>query len=62
MLVYDKMRVEDVDSAQEDHGYDSLRYGLMVHRMPTGIPRLEESNDFSRFKGIEETKGSWWGN
>lgn len=28
MLVYDNHRVEDVNTAQEDHAYDDLRYGL----------------------------------
>jgi hypothetical protein len=27
-LAYDKVRVEDVDTKQEDHAYDALRYGL----------------------------------
>lgn len=29
-LPYDKVRVEDVDTRADDHGYDALRYGLAV--------------------------------
>lgn len=60
MLVYDKVRVEDVDSGQEDHGYDDLRYGLMVHRVPAGVPKVEEKEDFGTFREIDSVKGSWW--
>ena len=38
-LVYSKIRVEDVDTTQEDHAYDDIRYGAMVHRVPTGLPK-----------------------
>ena len=31
-LPYDNVRVEDVDTHAEDHGYDALRYGLGVER------------------------------
>jgi phage terminase large subunit len=33
-LVFDKLRPEDVDTDQEDHAYDTLRYGLTNVRPP----------------------------
>ena len=34
-LVYDKNRIEDVDSDGEDHAGDSIRYGIMSRPRPT---------------------------
>jgi phage terminase large subunit len=34
-LIYDENKAEDVDSGQEDHAYDSLRYGLTNTRYNT---------------------------
>lgn len=33
-LVYDEIDVEDVDTKQEDHLYDAMRYGCMDHIIP----------------------------
>lgn len=33
-LVYDEKKVEDVDTTQEDHIYDELRYACMEYRIP----------------------------
>lgn len=45
-LVYDERNVEDVNSDQEDHIYDSLRYGMMEHvispRKKLEQPKLTE--------------------
>ena len=38
-LVYDKHRVEDVDSDGEDHGPDAIRYGVMSAPRPTEKPK-----------------------
>jgi nitrate reductase beta subunit len=42
-LPYDKTRVEDVDTAAEDHAYDGLRYGLtqIVPRPRKPKPKAE---------------------
>lgn len=55
-LVYDKVRVEDVDTTQEDHGYDDLRYGLMVHRVPSAS-LADQVLDYRESE--PEVKGSW---
>ena len=40
LLVYDPIKVEDVDTEGEDHAYDALRYGLKsVHRRDAEKPR-----------------------
>jgi hypothetical protein len=36
-LVYDEIDVEDVDTHQEDHLYDAMRYGCMDHVIPARI-------------------------
>lgn len=33
-LPFDKIRVEDIDTEAEDHGYDTMRYGLMAEAGP----------------------------
>jgi hypothetical protein len=35
-LVYDPVKVEDVDTEGEDHAYDALRYGLKSASRRTG--------------------------
>jgi phage terminase large subunit len=44
-LPYDKTRVEDVDTAAEDHAYDALRYGLtqIVPRPRKPKPKVEQT-------------------
>lgn len=63
ILIYDKVRVEDVNSDQEDHAYDDLRYGLMVHRVPTNVP-TQQPKDYSldSYKDVSNTGASWWSN
>lgn len=43
-LVYDELDVEDIDTTQEDHIYDEIRYFLMSHpiapRKPVALPKL----------------------
>lgn len=52
-LVHDAVRVEDVDTTQEDHAYDALRYGLSNYKMaqaaagPVGRS-VWESRDLAR--------------
>lgn len=62
MLVYDKIRVEDVDSDQEDHSYDDLRYGLMVYRAPSGMPDSGRTDYLGGFKEISAKGDSWLSN
>jgi PBSX family phage terminase large subunit len=48
MLVYDDKDVEDVDTTQEDHAYDALRYVLMARPMagidPASAPKPKEKH------------------
>lgn len=53
-LTYDKTHVEDVDTSQEDHAYDSLRYFLMsrplkaentIRRPMDGYKAVDEPDD-----------------
>ena len=42
-LVYDKHSLEDVDSSQEDHAYDALRYLLMARPIvPTAVAEIKQ--------------------
>lgn len=43
-LAYDKIHVEDVDTKQEDHAYDALRYGLTQARDYTQTRRLKATD------------------
>ena len=42
VLTHDKHRIEDVDTSQEDHAADALRYGVMSRPYLTQAPALEE--------------------
>lgn len=42
-LPYDKNKVDDVDTKADDHDYDMLRYGLMVHAKP----KEDEDDDYT---------------
>jgi phage terminase large subunit len=46
-LAYDKTHVEDVDTTQEDHAYDTLRYGLTTVR-DKQEPRKSEPSPMTR--------------
>ncbi|HEU5186882.1 MAG TPA: hypothetical protein VFT87_00075, partial [Candidatus Saccharimonadales bacterium] len=46
-LVYDKHRVEDVDTKTEDHLYDAGRYGLLGQRRSSDdVDDTEEDSPF----------------
>lgn len=45
-LVYDETRVEDVDSAQEDHSYDECRYVCMARPMSPPLRAEPKGMDF----------------
>ena len=59
ILVYDKNRVEDVNSDQEDHAYDDLRYGLMVHRVPTELPKQVAQDYKEAYKSHDNAETTW---
>ena len=52
-LVYDDTRVEDIDTAGEDHIYDETRYFLMTNPIASKIPPQEAK------KGIPELDIIW---
>ncbi len=56
MLVYDSMSPEDVDTRQEDHLYDALKYFLMSSPItPRGNEMKASYNPFAEFdKGCDE--------
>ena len=39
-LVYDRIKIEDIDTSLEDHDYDAMRYFLMMNPLP---PEREKS-------------------
>ena len=41
-LVYSQMNVEDIDTTQEDHEYDAIRYLFMAHPISPRVPSLPE--------------------
>jgi len=50
MLVYDEYKVEDVDSNLDDHGYDSLTYGLSaVKFIPAKIGGITKIMDKKKY-------------
>lgn len=59
-LTYDKHKVEDVDTQQEDHSYDSVRYFLMSRPIQ---PTKEEKpfNDGYRYEDAEGDEPTAWG-
>lgn len=59
ILVYDKIRVEDVNSDQEDHAYDDLRYGLMVHKVPVSLPK-QAPRDYKEAYKDSANSGTTW--
>jgi phage terminase large subunit len=51
-MVYDDVRTEDIDTDQEDHAYDALRYGLTQARDYTGQRKINRDNPWLKVKGI----------
>lgn len=47
-LVYDRANVEDVDTTQEDHAYDALRYGLTNYRIIADEKKGREASGLER--------------
>lgn len=41
-LVYDSVRVEDIDTAQEDHDYDACRYFLQENPIKARLNETEK--------------------
>lgn len=59
-LIYDKKRVEDVDTQQEDHAYDSLRYMCMARPIiPT--KKVEPFRDGYKLVSDEMEGTTAWG-
>lgn len=59
-LTYDKHKVEDVDTQQEDHSYDSVRYYLMSR--PIQPVKVEKPfNDGYRYEDEEGDEPTAWG-
>ena len=59
-LTYDKNKVEDVDTRQEDHGYDSLKYYLMS-RPITPSKEVTPFNDGYKYEEDESEGMTAWG-
>ena len=59
-LTYDKNKVEDVDTRQEDHGYDSLKYYLMS-RPITPSKEVTPFNDGYKYEDDESEEMTAWG-
>jgi phage terminase large subunit len=55
-LIYDEHKVEDVDTDQEDHAYDSIRYLCMARPYKTDKPEEYKKRDGY---ADEESKPSW---
>lgn len=56
-LVYDRHRPEDVDTTQEDHAYDALRYGLMSRPW---APEGTKKRPYDEWEEDEDRK-TWMG-
>lgn len=56
-MVYDQHRPEDVDTRQEDHAYDSLRYGLMSRPW---VPEQTKKRPYDEWEEDEAHK-TWMG-
>lgn len=59
-LTYDKIKVEDVDTKQEDHAYDAVRYMCMARPVKTVKPE-KPFNDGYRYEDDTEGDISAWG-
>lgn len=46
-LVYDPIRVEDVDTKGEDHAYDAVRYGCCLHMYTPEEPKKDDKAHMS---------------
>lgn len=59
-LTYDKHKVEDVDTEEEDHAYDSLRYFLMSRPMS---PDRSEVRTIDKYRPVrpDREEGTAWG-
>jgi hypothetical protein len=53
LLVYDDTNPEDVNTTQEDHAYDALRYGLSNYQLPSReTSGSQDENPLGAFGGI----------
>ena len=52
VLTHDKLRMEDIDTTQEDHSADEIRYAFMSRPNTRQAPEIEE--DIWRKPTIEE--------
>ena len=59
-LTYDKHKVEDVDTQQEDHSYDSVRYFLMSRPIQP-VKAEKPFNDGYRYEDEEGDEPTAWG-
>lgn len=50
-LVYDDKRVEDIDTAMEDHDYDAMRYFFMMN--PLAPPQEEQKPTYKPWNPLE---------
>ena len=58
-LVYDESKPEDVDTTQEDHAYDELRYFCMSRPIKPTRPKKEFSDGYKTIDDSEEVTA--WG-
>lgn len=59
-LCYDKNKVEDVDTQQEDHAYDDFRYGCMSRPWTPQHAKPQKPKDYGGYQR-EETQITGWG-
>ena len=58
-LVMDELKTEDVDTSQEDHCYDDVRYACMSRPWMLHVEKEEpRTNDWLRVKDDDEEE-SW---
>ena len=60
-LCYDDKKVEDVDTTQEDHAYDALRYGLMSRPFQPIKPEAPRRRDSYAYDEETEGDSGWMG-
>ena len=59
-LTYDKTKVEDVDTKQEDHAYDAVRYMCMARPIKASKAQ-KQFNDGYRYEDDDVRGTTAWG-
>jgi phage terminase large subunit len=57
-LVYDEIKVEDVDTSVEDHPYDTDRYSFMSRPWIPIVEEKKKPSDYN-YKEIKDSEDSW---